>query len=269
MKKRNAIATFHSAVKYKILNDIIRCKLQTFTILDMCIGRGGDIFKYTNLISKVKKNIDIIYGIDVDNNALNECQNRWDAGAECSMVPRPTLHLDQCDMVNTRFVEIIKKKTDRKFNLIVCNFAIHYFMKSKKVLEKIFDQIQELADKECIVWFTFPDGDKLIELTKKYKSNEIRTDRYILQIPRIPKKSSYGVICHYRLFGTIYFDDFLTNSTSNEFLTFVDIIKKMSEKYRMKLKRQSHFDEFASLSTTMTDVEKEISFANVSTIFLI
>ena len=262
--KRNNIAKFHSEIRYTELDTIFSLLNKNISILDISVGRGADLFKFTKTAKSQNKKINMIYGLDIDKNALIEAQSRWDENIEKNS--RPEFYLDCCDMNNDNFVSMIKKKTKKKFNLVVCNFAFHYFFNNRENVMRILNRLKSVVLKNCIFWFCCPDGDKLLEL-KNVKNNV-----YSLNIDR-SNITDYGTLVQYSLEGTVYFTNvkdnkFLDNGVSFEYLVRKEIITKLLEEMKIEIVSIKHFNElFEGSKIKLNFLEKEISFTNMSCIY--
>lgn len=260
MKKRENIPIFHSNVKWNILkNDLVLNK--KINILDLAIGRGGDLFKYTDTYP----NIDVIYGIDIDETAIEECKSRW---IESSKKTTGKLEAVVQDVNKTdETIQCIKKYMGcKKFDLIVCNFAFHYFVENEEKTQNIINLIETFCKKGTLVWITCPDGEALTQLLHKYKTSHIVNSTYEL-------KSLEGNKVQYKI-KSRYFDtakpghEIIMDGVSNEYLVNVSLLDKLFTNAKFKNIQQSHFSNWmSSIKNNLTNLEKEISSANISLIY--
>ncbi len=262
--KRPSIPKYHSLIKWDIVKSL-SLKNKT-AVLDLAIGRGGDLNKYSS-----KSEIDTIYGIDIDNNAIIEARSRWDNN-KSKLKPKLLLLNEDAASHNVR--KWISSNTRRKFGLTVCNFAIHYFFKSKETLESLALTMSKFTKKGGILWISCPDGKQLLNLLGK--DMEKKTPAYSLRkIPSSVKFKYYGDKIEYKLNNTTYFNsanpgkDIMRSGISFEYLINIDELIRVLEQYNFKLKENNHFSHWSSkVHTKLKSYEKEISYTNVSLIFV-
>jgi len=267
--KRVSIAKYHSSIKWDIIKNL---KLKdNSAVLDLAVGRGGDLFKYTS------RSVDLILGIDIDAGAVFEAQERWDKKPN----PKVTLRLLAEDAASENVPSWIRKTTRRKFNLTVCNFAIHYFFKDKTKLSALVDTMAKHTKKGGFVWITCPDGGSLFRLLKGKK--QISTPAYSLKLissssPPTNATSCYGQAIEYKLNKTRYFtkakpgEVIMSNQgVSYEYLVDILELKAVMKKNGFESVSSDHFStwekQFSKISKQMKRYEKEISFANISLVF--
>lgn len=295
MVRRSNLAKYHSHVKWNICNELKEktSSISKLKVLDIAIGRGGDIFKYIDSFG----NLDTLVGFDIDKEAIDEAKNRL---ASCTKdLSTKHIHLsvasgldDAAQLLNKEIRPIMK---NCKFDLIICNFALHYFGENEERLQNILNFINLCAKKKTLVWFTFPDGLSLIDLCKKYKTNHIHNDVYSVSLPKFTpdtfpaentsaeNSSSVSAVefqpvefqpVEYKLNHTVYFDKakpgekIMTGGTSLEYLLIPDTITTKLSNFALQSSEHfdKWFDEFGSKH--LSENEKEISETNISMIFM-
>jgi hypothetical protein len=264
MSKRVSIAKYHSSIKWDIVSNISLPK--KCAVLDLAIGRGGDLFKYTS-----RKEVDLILGVDIDNSAINEAKKRWTSPKNKAQ-DTTKLHLLAEDAASSKVGRWVGLKTRRKFGLTVCNFAIHYFFKSRTKLESLIETMSILTKKGGVVWVTCPDGGKLLDLLNG--KEQISTPAYKLRKLKLSSTSAYGNSIEYKLNKTRYFTkakpgkDIMSDSgVSSEYLVDVDELIAVMGRFKLKLVQKKHFSEWSHLRAGLNKFEKEISYTNISLLF--
>jgi len=214
---------FHNKVKYDLinmLNTIKNKKVGKVFLLDLSCGRGGDINKY------LTANVDVVLGIDISGSAINEARERWnntpkqkkhnkdyyfiEADITKDMC-KPDLFCNNTESVNIykRFInkygsiprtsiihstDGINKSIRGLFNIIVSNFAVHYYYQTD-IGSKMFKMnLIYSASNGSLFVGTLLDGSTL----NKYLSNsnkshlEAKKDNKVFY--KIDKKSRNEII---------------------------------------------------------------------------
>jgi SAM-dependent methyltransferase len=108
-----AMKTFHNTV----VKDALYAKYlaNARTLLELGVGRGADVGR----IASHGRLLAHVTAVDVDADALRECETRWAKGKHA--VALRTLHLNLADKDATA------RAFPSKFDCVVCHFAVHYF----------------------------------------------------------------------------------------------------------------------------------------------
>ena len=255
--KRNPIASFHSQVKWKELEKLKRYFSKPINILDIAVGRGGDIFKYGDLFT-----INTFVGIDIDASAIDEAKTRVKENQ--SKLHADKVILETLDINSRKLFETVSKY-ETKFDLVVCNFAFHYFCHSDP--EWLIKDILKLLNPSGIFWIIVPDGQKLLELYSRYNNKPILNPVYELLIEK--PVLDYGTKVDYRLCNTVYFDTakpgekIIDSGVSHEFLVPIPKLTSMMKKNGFELVSVMHFYKYFYLKK-LEPLVKEISGPNCS-----
>ena len=170
-RKKSSVSSmrkFHNFIKKQMLYVIVKLiHSENINLLDIAVGRGGDMFKWNEL--KIKN----VFGFDKSDTAINSI-NPFDQGA------KERLRLNK---INTNIIyevgdamnptaDLVQKiiNFDKKFpiNIISCQFAMHFFFKSDTYLENIFKVFTPFLKKGGYFFGTTIDGKKIKEqLTKE------------------------------------------------------------------------------------------------------
>ena len=129
----------------KICNEVKKCLLnystinvrnvknKNITLLDLCSGRGGDIYKWCNL------GINFVIGIDNDVASINEAIKRNKSRPKS--ITKICFYLD--DVENADFNKYIyKNNKNTSVDIISCQFALHYFKNLDTLLLKISNSLK-------------------------------------------------------------------------------------------------------------------------------
>ena len=122
--------------KHRIVSNIVKSKLiqyaskniknKNLILLDLCCGRGGDIFKWNKF--RIKR----VIGIDNHEPSIIEAVNRY---KKVSRTLKTKISFILGDVSKLSF-----KDTSIKYNIISCNFAIHYFDLESFICRTVFSR---------------------------------------------------------------------------------------------------------------------------------
>ena len=244
---------FHSFIKSNLFD--IYCKARTtidnkklnLDVLDIGIGRGGDLMKYYH--ARVKSCI----GFDVDDNNINSagdsCTSRYntfkkkypgfpnmtfliaDGGAKLNLEDQKNAigKMSEQNMKNISsiFGENSKSKNYRKFDLISSQFMIHYLFKNQTTWDNLCFNINKFLKNYGYMMITCFDGEE-VEKTfdkdghiKAHFINDNNEEKLLFDIVRkYPKNSNLDSVglaidmfnCSFMLEGT-YQTEYLVTPT--------------------------------------------------------
>ena len=122
-------------------------------IVDLACGKGQDLFRIANLGFKNG------LFVDVDTSALYELNERK-RGLSNKISMR--IHTKLIDLSNTSYNDILDNLNMIRLNqanLVICNFAIHYFTENSDMITNVVKLISELINKNGVVIITCFDGN--------------------------------------------------------------------------------------------------------------
>lgn len=240
---------FHNNVKKHIIHSV--CNART-KILDIGVGRGGDILKWHNA------GIQNVVGVDVDETYIQEARNRFENSTQ-SIKKRNYKFFKY----NGSDIQIFLRENDlsTEYNVISCQFAIHYFFKDQTTLTNFLSQVSSLLGKNGYFIGTAMSGDKISEFLKRKESNGI------IYIRKLYNALSYiGDLIHVYMHGTLYFKE---HSISAEYLVFEKVLIEECSKHNLRLISMTPFEDL--FNQHAYDISyyniKETSFLNVAFIF--
>lgn len=107
----------------------------SLTLLDMCCGRGGDLFKWDSL------SISRVYALDSDQKSIEEAIKRY---KEYRRRRKNPIHI-HFYTISALSTDYIKKHILRnaKVNIVSCMFAMHYFCESRESLRLFLSNVSE------------------------------------------------------------------------------------------------------------------------------
>lgn len=273
---------FHNYVKTQLIK--FNSKDKKF-LLDLAVGKGGDLMKWKNAGYKV------ILGIDVSKKSLNEFKKRIKnvKGLEIYMVHGDStkdIRSGECayDEEGKKTLKtFFKKYPNIKFDKIVCNFAIHYmFMddkdrKGKERISQFFTNIKKLLSDNGNFVGTMLSGNKLDKILNK--KNEIVSKKNNKEFYKIKKVEPFYKKPDKKLtFSQIFNSKFYKNQVIisregweqdiPENIVYESILSLIAKYHGLsKVDDFKKFEEYYNPSFRMSGGEKKISFLHKTFIF--
>ncbi|EEQ82659.1 hypothetical protein NCER_100590 [Vairimorpha ceranae BRL01] len=183
---------------------------QKMLVLDLGCGKGGDLKKFDN--AKISE----YYGLDIAEVSVYDARKRHNDSENTFRA-----YFDNLDVYNTPF------DLKKEFDLISCQFSLHYAFSSQKSLEITVRNINKHLRIGGYFIFTVPNKDEIL-----YRYNK-----------GILKNEFYKI----RYDGTGNFYYFTLKDCVNDCIEyFVDmkLLKELLEFYNIKMVRREFFDDF-------------------------
>lgn len=199
LRKQSAIINirlFHNFIKRTLINETVELlkngyNCHNIKLLDLAVGKGGDLNKWIdNHISHVigfDIEKDSIYGPDGAIARFNKIRNK----------NRYDYKFYVTDLSKKENLNFIKNKIgNMKFNIVSCQFAIHYFFEKEEYLENLIHIVSTYLDNNGFFIGTTMDGDKINKLIME-KGDLIDNDTYYLE-------SKTDITSTYQPYGNTY-----------------------------------------------------------------
>jgi hypothetical protein len=257
--------SFHNDIKRQLyfkVGEATKKKTKDLVLLDLACGKGGDMFKWKGIFGEV-------IGIDENEGNLVEARRRYKSSKEKDMPKVQWLRGDVSRNIgngdvwldNEQRIEIQKSAYD----VISCNFAIHYFFKEESTLRGLLKNVQDrLVSGGYFIVTTF-FGYKVEEFLKDGDRSGSVGDIVIWSINKRYNKEDKNI------FGkeiTLYNSSISTKGTYiPEWIVDVEYLVKLAEEYDLELDEIKEFDEIYEDRYNLSDAEKEYSFLNGYLIF--
>lgn len=246
---------FHNFIKGSLIE--FSKKNQSLTLLDVAVGRGGDLFKWQH------NNFKVVVGFDPHKESIDEAKRRLTAqikkNKKCPYTKYFTLDMfDPSLLQKLNNLEMnIKGLQTHTYDVVSCQFAFHYFAKQ---MDQVLQFISTKLNNGGIFIGTATDGDKIHDLIKE--SGHISTK--LLQINRISdEKYTFNVTSDST---NTYFD---VKGESEEFFLFKEKFINTAKLYDLHLLETKSFKEwYQTYDRQMTDEECMVSFLNFSFSFI-
>jgi hypothetical protein len=184
---------FHNFVKQTLFENITGMIKARVNCLDIAVGRGGDMWKWDSA------GIANVFGFDRSSDSIKSI-NPFNQGAqERYAVNGSKLKVDitytvgdavdpKSDILDQIKVYMLEKGITG-FELLSCQFAMHYFFRSRETLELLFSRFSPLVKRGGYFMGTCVDGAKIKGLLGK--SQEYTSDILRIHKPKVAN-SLYG-----------------------------------------------------------------------------
>lgn len=296
--------TFHNTgVKSKLFSLF---KNQNYTLCDLASGKAGDLYKWIDTrfayVVGIDNNIDnILNNVDGAYRRLTSLKNNLKHGRKPEIIfLQKDLKTDWDDvssienkqmmeLYNTMWGNVYKNEVsnpsilkyfnymNKKFDVVSCQFAIHYMFENNDILETFCSNIERITKKDGYFIGTCLDGelvDKMLNKTTNGMKKGIYNDNTLWMVEKkystFEKRTGQSI--------NVYLESI--NVVHEEYLVHFDLlIEKLSEKgFKLlakndlaKMKLETSMGSFEELHDNeefpMIDVLKEYSYLNKWFIF--
>ena len=245
---------FHNFIKFSLIE--FSKKNGGTTLLDIAVGRGGDLFKWQS------NNFKVVVGFDPHKESIDEARHRLNTQLKLKK-KHPYTKYFTLDVLDTH---ILQKLNNLEFNIkgiethtydvVSCQFAFHYFV---KYMDHVLNFISLKLNNGGIFIGTASDGDKINNLLESgpvsnnlLKINKINNEKYTFNITSSSSNT--------------YFD---VKGESEEFFLFKDKLIHTAQIYNLHLLEIKSFEDwYKCYPHELSEDEKYISFLNFSFSFI-
>jgi mRNA (guanine-N7-)-methyltransferase len=249
-----ALRQFHNFVKSDLIKRATKMVSNAVSILDIGVGRGGDIMKwYNNGVSQV-------VGVDIEIAYIKEAIRRYNN----MKIKQDVDYRFYVIQNNDDFITALKRKDMlREYDIVSCQFCLHYFASSEEMMHETLKNVSKVLKPGGVFIGTVPNGERIHQLgsSQRYESSQL----LILKIYN-GEPHGFGDAIDFTMTGTLYFGE---NIMSREYLVFIDKIADIASRYNLKLTEWKSFEEYyddTSVKITSDDC-RDASFLNNTFIF--
>lgn len=243
---------FHNWIKKQLITDAVKYLDSPYDIklLDLAVGRGGDINKW--FVNKIK----YVVGFDIDNDSIMEANKRYKDMKIPYNYKFYEMDLSQ-DKNITKVKDIIGNNL---FDIVSCQFAIHYFFKNESTLHTILEITSSNLKTGGLFIGTTMNGDLI---KKRLKHDQIFGNNIFTIKKGIDNKY---IVSLGKKDDT---DHYFVNYDSEEYYVEMEYFKKEALKYNLHFIGIINFAEwFKKYNGILSQDEKEFSFMNISFVFV-
>lgn len=226
---------YNSFVKSELFNKF----KNTNWVMDLASGKGQDLFRYNS------HNMKNIIFLEIDKAALEELITRKHLFSTDHKFNNHMHILIQninlLDNYNLNIEKINNIYQEKNIDLIMCNFAFHYFVKNMKSLQNVCKLINHYLKKNGKFVFTAFDGKKIFNLLEN-------TDEWII---KKDDKIKFGIKKDYKSKNLLPIGQkikvllpFSKNNFYEEYLINIDTINKELNKFDIFLESDNSFSSY-------------------------
>ena len=249
---------FHNNVKLNLIMSSTE-KIGAINLLDIGVGRGGDLFKWS------KAGIINVTGIDSDTDSIYATRNkngfdgaviRYCQTKKKSEVPKCFFwKMSATDPSTLR--ELNKKDFNLMYDIVSSQFSFHYFVKD---IDVTLELVKNKLKVGGLFIGTAADGDLI---KANLESGDISFP--FLRITKIDS-SGYSFNLNVEQHGTESY--FQIKGESFEYFLLKDFLVEKAKEHSLELVKMENFSEHYSKSGfTLSEEEKLCSFLNFSFVF--
>lgn len=234
---------FHNWTKRVYLNKYTR-GLRNTSLLDLASGKGGDLKKW------IDSGIKYVEGYDICQNSIQEALKRYNSLQEKDL-KRIKVSFDKLDL-SSECMDF-----NKKFDIITCHFAIHYFFETNEKINNIIDTMTTNLEENGVVIITFMEGSRVENFIESNLSNKNSSIEYT--------NNKDGI--------NVFIKDSVLNEPRKEYLVYTKKIQQIFQDKGLECIDQEDFKniylKWKELSETngITPQEKNISFLNKVMVF--
>lgn len=237
-----ALRAFHNKIKLSLIQKY--CK-NSSSLLDIGVGRGGDIMKWYN--NGVKNAV----GLDIEYAYVREAIRRYNQ----FKIKNNSNYKFYVIHPNDTFVNTLKKRNmPLKYDNVSCQFCLHYFASSEECLSEFLSLVSGSLEPGGHFVGTVPNGDAILSLLD---GKDVYSDELLF----IKKNDDRRGSIQFSMTGTLYFGE---NMVSHEYLVRQDTLRNVAERHNLELVEWSSFDAFTDTipSSDMDEHTRRTSFLN-------
>ena len=248
-----AIRSFHNRIKTDLLQRFGQAQTCT-TLLDVGVGRGGDIMKWYNA------GIHNVVGLDVEPEYVKEAVRRY-RQAKLNAHTKYKFHVIKS---NDTFITTLQKNDlPMQYDIVSCQFCLHYFASSEEHLHEFFRSVSNVLKPNGVFVGTVPCGSSIIELLDG--NAEFSNDQVLIKKNCDSLSPQCGDSIQFSMTGTLYFGE---SMVSHEFLVYKDLVQYIAMNYGLKLIEWKSFSEYHYDDTfNLSSASKTASFINKTFVF--
>lgn len=240
---------FHGQVKKKLVSGCVPRTKKTIKLLDVSIGRFGDIHNYHS------SGIKYVVGIDPDEDSIKEAISRYN-----NMKNKYKMY---ANLSVQRISDESISTPDSQYDIITCNFTLHYLFETEAhLINSLYNISSRLKPNGYFVGTTL-DGDVLDNLTGV---------EYVLfqKGGNYESESPFGRDYVFNLQDIDYSGNYFTKHINNdvEYRVSIPIFVEYAKRFGLKLVKCESLDSLEWDRTKFSNSEKIVSSSYKTFVFI-
>ena len=264
-----AMRDLHNWIKRNIINVTRSYFKGECHLLDIAVGRGGDLDKWN------KAGITSVFGFDASEDSINSI-DPFNAGAKqrLSMFNgiNVKVHFEVGNAIRPSTILLnnieswLKENNTNGFQIISCQFALHYFFEKESDLAILMQVVKKYLVKGGFFIGTTLDGQKIRNFFKARKLKEVSKKLFNIKIDKFFKKDPYSNKYTFEIKDT--FDQgnyFNTMGPSTEFVVDFEELNRVAIEHSLVPFNKNIFESYINLGKTeYSKIDSNvISFENI------
>jgi len=242
---------FHNWVKLVLISNVSRQLKNPVALLDIAVGRGGDLSKWN------KSNVKFVFGFDNSEKSINN-KDPHDQGALERLANfkgnKMKVHFEvgnamkPSDTLLKNMENFLDSNKLHGFEIVSCQFALHYFFKTEIDLTIVLTMISKYLKPGGYFIGTTIDGNVIKKLFKETTEKVYSTDLFRISrnFPKTPK-TPFGNEYSFTIFDTKdksnYFN---TMGVSTEYLVNFKKLEEIAQTVGLVPVKLNFFEEYQS-----------------------
>ncbi|XP_076474210.1 RNA guanine-7 methyltransferase [Bombus vancouverensis nearcticus] len=203
-------------------------------VLDMCCGKGGDLFKWE------KMNAAHLICTDLADVTMQQCQDRYKQMSKRYSQERRYFPIFSAEFITADCTKVQLrtkfKDPSISLDLVSCQFAFHYCFESLQQAECMFRNASECLKPGGYFIGTIPNAYDLVSRWQKCDGDSFGNDIYSVEFfCDKTKPPLFGAKYHFQLEGVV---------NCPEFLVYLPVFRKLASKFDLNLVLFERFDNF-------------------------
>ncbi|CAI9737411.1 mRNA cap guanine-N7 methyltransferase [Octopus vulgaris] len=235
------LRNFNNWIKSVLIGDTLqkvqkeRSCDQKYVVLDMCSGKGGDMLKWK------KGRISKLVCVDIASTSVEQSEARFKDIVERNQNSKRREQIFDAEFitadVSKQRLKDMYKDPSISFDLVSCQFALHYSFESYSQADMMMKNVAECLQPGGYFIGTTPNSYELVNRLRKSETNSFGNDVYKVEFLSEDKDNL-------PLFGSQYSFQLEGVVDCPEFLVYFPALVKLAEKYDMKLVEKQSFSDY-------------------------
>ncbi len=256
---------FHNWIKQQLITNVVKYTgKKKVNLLDIAVGRGGDILKWDNA------GVANVFGFDISDSSING-QSVTNPGAKARLekftkrnLKDVTLAVGDASNPSRELIESIQSFVSKYgyFQIVSCQFALHYFFKTEIALYNVMRLVSDSLERGGYFIGTVVNGETIKKLFKNEKSKTV--NHKLFSVTRSFNKTLRDVYSNeYTFTINDSFDEtnyFNTSGPSVEYLVNFNELKKVALSVGLEPVNLNFFEPYDNKYTKTTS---EMSFEEI------
>lgn len=232
-----SLRKFHNWVKSELISRITRMSTtininnNNKSLLDIAVGRGGDLFKWE------AAGITNVTGIDINSDSIH---------SKDPSNPGAIMRYTRSKVKNVKVTYLVGDVTDPKlrikgkYSFVSCQFALHYFFESEESLRNVLKLVSNVLVPGGYFYGTTVDGEKVKSL------KNLNGEYYSIKKDYDSGKGIFGKGYSFLIKDTAY------SFPMKEYLVNFDYLNKIAREYSLEPEYTELFGDYYLGSTNIT-----------------